>query len=75
MPAAAAGRSAPLEGVPELQRSLALRAPYLDPLTELQVLLLRRLAALPWDDPSRDELDRLVGLTISGIAAGVQGTG
>jgi phosphoenolpyruvate carboxylase len=69
------GRGALLDGVPALQRSLALRAPYLDPLNELQVLLLGRLRGLPEDDPSRTELERLVGLTISGIAAGVQGTG
>ncbi len=69
------GSAALLEGVPELQRSIELRAPYLDPLSELQVLLLGRLAALGPDDPAREELDRLVGLTISGIAAGVQGTG
>ncbi len=69
------GRSALLDGVPALQRSIALRAPYLDPLNELQVLLLGRLRGLPDDAPSRPELERLVGLTISGIAAGVQGTG
>ena len=69
------GRSALLDGVPSLQRSIALRAPYLDPLNELQVLLLERLRGLPDDAPTRPELERLVGLTISGIAAGVQGTG
>ncbi len=68
-------RSALLDGVPALQRSIALRAPYLDPLNELQVLLLGRLRGLPDDAPTRPELERLVGLTISGIAAGVQGTG
>jgi phosphoenolpyruvate carboxylase len=69
------GRSALLDGVPALQRSIALRAPYLDPLNELQVLLLGRLRGVPLGHPSRAELERLVGLTISGIAAGVQGTG
>jgi phosphoenolpyruvate carboxylase len=69
------GRSTLLDGVPALQRSIALRAPYLDPLNELQVLLLGRLRRLPDDAPSRPDLERLVGLTISGIAAGVQGTG
>jgi phosphoenolpyruvate carboxylase len=68
-------RAALLDGVPALQRSIALRAPYLDPLNELQVLLLGRLRGIPEDHPSRVELERLVGLTISGIAAGVQGTG
>jgi len=69
------GRAALLDGVPALQRSIALRAPYLDPLNELQVLLLRRLRGVPEGHPARAELERLVGLTISGIAAGVQGTG
>jgi phosphoenolpyruvate carboxylase len=69
------GRAALLDGVPPLQRSLALRAPYLDPLSELQVMLLGRLQGVPEDDPARAELEGLVGLTISGIAAGVQGTG
>ena len=69
------GRAALLDGVPALQRSIALRAPYLDPLNELQVLLLGRLRGVPEGHPSRAELERLVGLTISGIAAGVQGTG
>jgi phosphoenolpyruvate carboxylase len=69
------GRSALLDGVPALQRSIALRAPYLDPLNELQLLLLGRLRGLPDGASSRPELERLVGLTISGIAAGVQGTG
>jgi phosphoenolpyruvate carboxylase len=69
------GRAALLDGVPALQRSIALRAPYLDPLNELQVLLLGRLRGVPEGHPARAELERLVGLTISGIAAGVQGTG
>ncbi len=72
------GQAALLDGVPALQRSIELRAPYLDPLGELQVEALGRLRALrgsPPDGPGRPELERLVGLTISGIAAGVQGTG
>jgi phosphoenolpyruvate carboxylase len=39
------------------------------------VLLLGRLRGVPEGHPARVELERLVGLTISGIAAGVQGTG
>ncbi|HYN47276.1 MAG TPA: phosphoenolpyruvate carboxylase, partial [Candidatus Nanopelagicales bacterium] len=69
------GQAALLDGVPELQRSLELRAPYLDPLGELQVEALTRLRGLASDAPERADLERLVGLTISGIAAGVQGTG
>jgi phosphoenolpyruvate carboxylase len=69
------GQAGLLDGSPAVQRSLALRAPYLDPLSELQVLLLGRLRGLPEGHPARAELERLVGFTISGIAAGLQGTG
>ncbi len=40
------GQAALLDGVPALQRSIELRAPYLDPLGELQVEALARLRAL-----------------------------
>ena len=70
-----AGRAALLDGVPVLQRSIELRAPYLDPLGELQVEALTRLRSVSPDVAARADLERLVGLTISGIAAGVQGTG
>lgn len=69
------GQPALLAGVPAQQRSNALRGPYLDSLTALQVEALRRLRAAAADDPSRVDLEWLVGLSISGIAAGVQGTG
>jgi len=72
---AVTGRARLLDGAPALQRSLALRAPYLDPLSELQVRLLARLRAVPPGGPERVELERLVQLTVSGIAAGVQTTG
>ena len=79
-------QAALLDGLPALQRSLELRAPYLDPLGELQVEALSRLRgsspgapgstdAPGPSDRERADLERLVGLTISGIAAGVQGTG
>jgi phosphoenolpyruvate carboxylase len=61
--------------MPVLQRSIELRNPYVDSLSELQVLLLDRLRALRADDPQRDELLRLVHLTVSGVAAGLQNTG
>ncbi len=69
------GRAALLDGLPALQRSIELRTPYLDPLSELQIQALRRLGELPPGAKERADLERLVGLTISGIAAGVQGTG
>jgi phosphoenolpyruvate carboxylase len=69
------GRAALLDGLPALQRSIELRGPYLDPLSELQVQALGRLVASGGSDEERAALEGLVGLTISGIAAGVQGTG
>jgi phosphoenolpyruvate carboxylase len=61
--------------LPVLQRSIRLRNPYVDSLSELQVLMLGRLRATPEDDPSRPQLLRLVHLTVSGVAAGLQNTG
>ena len=69
------GRSRLLDDMPVLQRSIELRNPYVDSLSEMQVLLLGRLRSLPADDPQRDELLRLVHLTVSGVAAGLQSTG
>ncbi len=69
------GRARLLEGSPALQRSLHLRSPYVDALSELQVRLLARLRGLAPDDPDRERLGRLVQLTVSGVAAGLQNTG
>jgi len=69
------GRARLLDAMPVLQRSIELRNPYVDSLSELQVRLLARLRALPTEDPERAELLRLVHLTVSGVAAGVQNTG
>ena len=69
------GREHLLDGVPVLQRSIALRNPYVDSLSELQVRLLARLRRLPGDDPQRTVLLRLVQLAVNGVAAGLQNTG
>jgi len=69
------GREHLLDAAPSLQRSISLRNPYVDSLSELQVMLLSRLRAMPQDDPGREELRRLVQLTVSGVAAGLQNTG
>ncbi len=69
------GRERLLDGAPVLQRSVALRNPYVDSLSELQVRLLARLRALPPDDPERGRVLRLVQLTVNGVAAGLQSTG
>ena len=69
------GRQHLLDGMPVLQRSIALRNPYVDSLSELQVRLLARLRRLPDDDPERIVLLRLVQLAVNGVAAGLQNTG
>ncbi|HEY1915703.1 MAG TPA: phosphoenolpyruvate carboxylase [Streptosporangiaceae bacterium] len=59
-----------------LSRAVALRDPYVDALSYLQ---LRALAALRDPEaegsPDRDRLERLLLLTVNGVAAGLQNTG
>ena len=69
------GRDRLLDGAPVLQRSVTLRNPYVDSLSELQVRLLGRLRAMTPDDPDRPRIRRLVQLTVNGVAAGLQNTG
>jgi phosphoenolpyruvate carboxylase len=69
------GRARLLDGAPVLQRSIGLRNPYVDSLSELQVRLLRRLRALPADDRDRGRVLRLVQASVNGVAAGLQNTG
>jgi phosphoenolpyruvate carboxylase len=70
-----------LDYQPILQKSIRLRNPYVDPLSYLQVELLRRLRALPPDGESEDlktqrrDLRAAVLLSINGVAAGVKNTG
>ncbi len=72
---AVTGRAKLLDGAPVLQRSIELRNPYVEPLSEVQLRLLARLRSLAPDDPERDRLLRVVRLTVNGVAAGLQGTG
>jgi len=69
------GQANLLDGLPVIQRSLNVRAPYLDPLAEIQVHLLARLRRLAADDPAGEPIRRLVQLTVNAIAAGLQATG
>ena len=41
----------------------------------VQVTLLRRWRALPPDAPEREEVRRVLALTVNGVAAGLQNTG
>ena len=69
------GRDRLLDGSPVLQRAIALRNPYVDSLSGLQVRLLANLRRRPDDDPERERILRLVQLTVNGVAAGLQSTG
>ncbi|HEU0013862.1 MAG TPA: phosphoenolpyruvate carboxylase [Longimicrobium sp.] len=65
------GQARLLESNPVLARSIRLRNPYVDPLSLIQVSLLRRKRA----GEQGDELDYALAATISGISAGLRNTG
>lgn len=81
------GQEALLASTPVLQRSIRLRNPYVDPISYLQVELLRRLRALPTEteaasavwkelhEAQRRDLRDAVLLSVNGIAAGLKNTG
>ncbi len=60
-----------LESNPVLARSIRLRNPYVDPMSLIQVELLRRKRA----GEESDALNRALGATINGISAGLRNTG
>jgi phosphoenolpyruvate carboxylase len=64
-----------LDSSPVLQRSIALRNPYVDPMSFAQVALLRRWRGRPEGSPEREDVRRVLALTINGVAAGLQSTG
>jgi phosphoenolpyruvate carboxylase len=66
------GEEALLAGDPRLRLSIRLRNPYVDPISLLQVDLLRRWRAGGRDD---DALFDALLATVNGIAAGIQNTG
>jgi phosphoenolpyruvate carboxylase len=71
----AASGSSLLEHDPTLARSIELRNPYVDPLSYLQVELLKRLRGLPEESPDRAELEYAVLVSLLGISAGLRNTG
>ena len=68
---AVTGQSRLLENSQALARSLRLRTPYVDPLSLIQIELLRRKRA----GEESEELNYVLAATISGIAAGLHNTG
>ncbi|MDX1502864.1 MAG: phosphoenolpyruvate carboxylase [Thermoanaerobaculia bacterium] len=60
---------------PLLKRSIALRNPYVDPISYLQVELLGRLRSLPAESPERPALDEAVKISLLGVSAGMRNTG
>ena len=68
---AVTGQEALLERNPVLEQSIRLRNPYVDPLSLLQVELIRRKRGGE-DSP---ELNRAITATINGISAGLRNTG
>jgi phosphoenolpyruvate carboxylase len=76
------GRERLLEGHPRLERAIAVRNPYIDALSAIQVELLARLrdveeagAGASEGDTDPAAIRAVVGATINGIAAGLQNTG
>ena len=65
------GQTALLEKNPVLARSIRLRNPYVDPLSLIQVELLRRKRR----GEDNDDLNYALAATINGIAAGLRNTG
>ena len=70
------GQAALLQTNPVLERSIRLRNPYVDPMSLIQVELIRRKrAAAAKGEPDSPELNRAISATINGISAGLRNTG
>jgi phosphoenolpyruvate carboxylase len=70
------GQKSLLETNPVLNRSIRLRNPYVDPMSLIQVELIRRKrTAIANGEPDSPELNRAISATINGISAGLRNTG
>ena len=65
-----------LQNNPVLEGSIRLRNPYVDPMSLLQVELIRRKrVGMRSGEPDSPELNRAITATINGISAGMRNTG
>ncbi|SHF04081.1 Phosphoenolpyruvate carboxylase, type 1 [Seinonella peptonophila] len=64
-----------LDHIPVIQESIRLRNPYVDPLSWIQVKLLKEWRAEVHDEADQENLLEQVLITINGIAAGLRNTG
>ncbi|HEY0777193.1 MAG TPA: phosphoenolpyruvate carboxylase [Gemmatirosa sp.] len=64
-----------LGDAPVLRAAIALRNPYVDPLSLLQVALMRRQRALGEGASERAPVDEALAVTLSGVAQGLRNTG
>jgi phosphoenolpyruvate carboxylase len=72
---AVTGRSRLLENRGVLSWAVPLRNPYVDALSNLQLRALRALRSGPTSEEERGRLERLLLVTVNGVAAGLQNTG
>ncbi|WP_150307327.1 phosphoenolpyruvate carboxylase [Planctomonas psychrotolerans] len=70
-----AGGGELLANRPVLQRAVKMRSPYVDALSMLQLRALRSLRETPEGTAADPALQRLLLLSVSGVAAGLQNTG
>jgi len=69
------GSDALMRDMPVLQSAIMLRNPYVDPLSLLQVSLMRRRAGESPADSEGNTVDAVLSTTLSGIAQGLRNTG
>jgi phosphoenolpyruvate carboxylase len=69
------GRESLLYDNQVLQSAIALRNPYVDPLSLIQVALLRRKRDVAGDEKAREAVESVLATTLSGIAQGLRNTG
>jgi phosphoenolpyruvate carboxylase len=65
-----------LRDTPVLQSAIGLRNPYVDPLSLLQIALLKKKRSLPeGESAEREKVEAVLATTLSGIAQGLRNTG